>query len=143
MERGEDGFTLLEVVLLLCFSVVIIIPSYSYMMNMARLKQESSDERRDTNSLYEAVEEIKLYETDSLIEGVEINSGVYTVRAFGEYDQRLEEDRALKERKGKALFDYRKLDIEIRVYREKEYYAEFDVMRVEAVEEEDGVEVLE
>lgn len=131
MRCGDDGFTLLEVIILLAVSVVLMLPAYSYIANMSRLEAETLDRRKHTNRVYEIVEEVKAMETEELLSGVEYETGDLEVLAYAEYDIRFKESEEQKKRKNEHVFDYTKLDIYIEVCGKDGVLDEYTLTRVE------------
>lgn len=136
MRKSNSGFTLLEVVILLAVSIVLMVPGYSHISSISRVRAEASRSRKIANRSYELIETVKRKSTEELLEGLESQADGMKVRAWAEYDLEFKEAREAKGRSDRVELPHEKLNVYLEVYEGEDLIGEYDLTRVE----EDSVE---
>lgn len=134
---NREGFTLIEVVLLVFIIGILIVPAFSLLNTMVDMRTRASAMHTEINGVRELVDKIYYEEPVSLLEGVEYRSGKLTLEAVAVESEEVAEERKARERRGENLYEYRRLDIDIRVYVEQELKREMQVYRFGLLTEEE------
>lgn len=131
IKKNERGFTLLEVIILMAISIILIIPGYSQISSISRVRIEASHRRKVANRYYELVERVKRLSIEELLEGVEKEDGDVGITAWAEYDREFEEAREAKKRNGGVKLPHRKVNVYVEIYEGENLVEKYNLTKVE------------
>lgn len=126
---NREGFTLIEVILLLFLISILIMPAFSVLNAIGQTRSRASELQGEVNGVWELVERIYYEEPVKLLEGVEYRKGRLGVRAVALENEGIAEERLARERRGENLYEYRRLDVEVRVYSDGKLRRELELYR--------------
>lgn len=135
----RDGFTLIEAILLLFISTILIVPSISIVNNMVGAREATRGLHRQFNKTSELVEMIYYEEPVELLRGVSYESEGFLLEAIARQGDDILEEKKSRIRRGKNLYDYRRLDIDVSIYAGEELVMDLQLYRFGIETEEEKV----